>query len=260
MIDDRLFQQSDLLRMLDRAVQPGAELSPFALWVERYVFVYGVASNASNLEVFDTSNQARQGFRLKMHGTEVEWLARMQHGLAVERAIHRQRAMQQALRAARVTHTELAFGRNLSAAAQQQGVLIGLSTDLHLGRDPDAPDGSLKTFTAQSLDVENVLSRAGGGPSQLTLTARAFLSVPQDGEYWFSAFADDESCLAIDKEVILGCQRGLNEGLALMTAGMHRLDLRYADGGGGRSFNLKWLPPGAKAFTPIPAEVLIAPD
>ena len=38
-VDDRLFQQADLLRMLDRAVQPNVELSPFVFWAERYLLV-----------------------------------------------------------------------------------------------------------------------------------------------------------------------------------------------------------------------------
>ena len=259
-LDDRLFQQADLLRMLDRVVQPAAELSPFILWVERYVFVFGVASNASNLQVFDKSNEARGAFRLNVHGADIEWVTRPPNALAVEHALHRQRALQQARRAAEVTHVALNFGRELTPATGSQGILVGFSTDVDLTRDPDAPLGSLKTFATDSFDLDKVLPLVGGWDNPFTLTARAFLPISAAGEYWFSVFANSESCLAIDKEIVLGCQSGLNEGVALLTPGVHRLDLRYTARHPTRSLQLKWLPPGVKQFTSFPQETLIVPE
>jgi len=246
--------------MLDRAIRPEVPLSPFILWVERYVFVYGVASNASNLEVFEPGNQARQGFRLNLRGAEIDWITRPPDAIAIERAVHRQRALQQANRAARLTHAAINFGRELKPSSGTRGMLIGLSSDVNLGRDPDDARGSLETMTAVALDPSQLLELARRSDEAFTITARAFLSVPQDGDYWFSVFADEESCLAIDKQAVLGCQRGLNEGVAFMTAGVHRFDLRYADRGRNRLLELKWLPPGAKAFMPFPHETLILPE
>jgi lipoteichoic acid synthase len=258
-LDDRLFQQSDLLRMLDRAVQPGATLSPFVLWVERYLFGLGIASNAANLEVFFSSNQAREGFRLKLHGAEIEWLKPPPDPLPIERAIHRQRAIQQATRAGSISSTALKFGRDLQPSGTAHGMLLGFSTDVDLSRDPDDPRGSLKALTTGSLELEHVLSVAGGHDGPYTLTARAFLPIPADGAYWFSLFADDEGCLAIDKQVVLGCQRGVNQGVALLTAGVHRLDLRFVARDGSTRLDLKWLPPGEKAFVGFPQASLILP-
>lgn len=258
-IDDRLFQQADLLRMLDRATHPGTDLSSFALWVERYVFVYGVASNASNVQVFQSGDLGRRGFRLNLRGAEIDWVTRPANARAVERSIHRQRALQQAVRTARLAQAVLNFGRDLEPSGSH-GVLVGFSTDVDLSRDPDDPRGSLKTFTTDSFNLDSVLNRVGGGrDAPFTLTARAFLSIPSDGQYWFSAFADDESCLAIDRQIVLGCQHGLNEGLALLTAGVHRFDLRFVERGRTEFLHLKWLPPGAKAFTEFPQQTLILP-
>ena len=259
-VDDRLFQQADLLRMLDRAIRPDVPLSPFALWVERYVFVYGVASNAANLEVFEASNQARQGFRLNLRGAEIDWITRPPDAIAIERTVHRQRALQQANRAARLAHTSIAFGRELEPSTGNNGMLIGLSSDVNLGRDPDDAQGSLQTMTARILDPTQLLQLARRSDEAFTISARAFLPVPQDGDYWFSVFADEESCLAIDKQAVLGCQRGLNEGVAFLTAGVHRFDLRYMDRGRNRVLELKWLPPGSKTFTPLPLQALILPE
>ncbi len=258
-LDERPFQQADLLRMLDRAVQPGVELSPFVVWVDRYVCCLGVASNASNLEVFDAGNGARQTFRMRLRGAEIEWLDRPPNALAVERAVHRQRAVQQATRASQASHVSLTFGRELKPSAHQKGILLGLSTGSDPGRDPDDPRGALKIFTADSLDLEKVLPLAGEADEPFTLTARAFLTIPVDGEYWFSIFASGVSCLAIDKDIVLGCQTGLNQGTTLLAAGTHRFDLRFVVPNRKTFFKLEWLPPGGTRFTDFPQQGLILP-
>ena len=259
-VDDRLFQQADLLRLLDRAVQRNVELSPFVLWAERYLFAYGVAANASNLEVFESGNDAREGYRLKLRGAEIDWITRPPNPLAVERAIHTQRAMQQGMRAAALIPSVVNFGRDLQPADHRRGVLVGFSTDVDLSRDPDDPHPTLKMLTTDSFDPGKVLGAVGGWVEPFTLTVRAFVATPQTGEYWFSMFADDDGCLAIDKQIVLGCQRGLNQGVALLTAGVHRLDLRFVDRGGDERLQLDWMPPGAKAFTAFPQQDLILPE
>jgi lipoteichoic acid synthase len=259
-VDNRLFQQADLLRMLDRVAQLDAELSPFAVWVERYVYVLGVASNATNLEVFTADNDARQALKLNVRGTEIEWVTRPPNALAIERRLHLQRASQQAERAARTPLDVLSFGRDLKPSGSSRGVLVGFSSDVNLKRDPDDPAGSLRMFTTDSFGLDHVRSLVGTWDAPFTITARGFLQVPQDGPYWFSAFLDDEGCLAIDKQIVLGCERGLNEGLALLTAGVHRFDLRFVHRGGKEALRLNWLPPGAKEFVDFPQETLLLPE
>ena len=256
-IDDRLFQQSDLLRMLDRVADPSTPLSPFVVWPERYMFVFGVASNASNVQVFDDGDKGRHAYRLNLQGAEIDWIDRPADAFVVERSIHQQRAMQQAERQARVGEFVLDFGRDLTPIEGAQGVLAGFSTDVELSRDPDDPAGGLKQSAIDSLSVESIRRRFGSSDAPFTLTARGFLRVPRDGPYWFSMFADRAGCLAIDKAVILGCRGGLNEGLALLTAGVHRFDLRYIRQGSKGTLDLKWLPPGEKQFVPLSGGALI---
>jgi lipoteichoic acid synthase len=258
-LDDRLFQQSDLLRMLDRALQPSQALSPFVLWVNRYLAGLGFAANAANVDVFVESNQAKEPFPLKLRGAEIEWLQRPPEALSVERAIHQQRAMQQAMRVASVPSTALNFGRNLEPSNHVPGVLVGFSKDLDLSRDPDDPRGSLKIVTTDSFDQDRILPLVSGD-APYTLSARAFLPVPADGEYWFTVYGDDEICVAIDQRVVLGCQRKFNPGLALLTAGLHRFDLRFVARNSRQRFELKWLRPGEKAFEPFPQQSLVLPQ
>ena len=257
-VDDRLLQQADLLRMLDRAVQPQSPLSSHALWVERYVFVLGVASNASTLQVFEPGSHMREGFRLNLRGAAVEWLTPPPRRAEIERAIHRQRALQQAARASAVSPVRLTIGATLTAG-DRPGVLVGHSADANIARDPDDPQGGLRRFTAPALGLEDLLRLAEAPDRPFTLTIRTFLRVPAEGEYWFSVFADDESCVAIDGETVLECTAGINEGPALLTAGVHRLDLRYVNRSGSRALDVKWLPPGGRAFEAIPPDLLIVP-
>jgi Sulfatase len=259
-IDDRLFQQSDLLRMLDRALDPSQALSPFALWVNRYIAGLGFAGNAANVDVFAAGDggEARDPFPLKLRGAEIEWIRRPHEALAVERAIHQQRAIQQAVRIASIPATPLNFGRDLEPSNHVPGMLVGFSKDVDLSRDPDDPRGSLKTLTTHSFDQDHVLPLVAG-EAPYTLSARGFLPVPADGEYWFTVYGDDEICMAIDKRVVLGCQRGFNPGLALLTAGLHRVDLRFVARNSRQHFELKWLRPGEKAFEPFPQPSMIRP-
>jgi hypothetical protein len=258
-LDDRLFQQADLLRMLDKALQPGVPLSAFALWVERYVFVFGTASNAANLQVFDLTNDGREPFRLHMRGAELEWQTRPSSALPVERAVHRQRAAQQARRAASLNPIELRYGPRLTRS-NDPGVLIGLSSDDDLSRDPADARGALQTLAASTFDLEPVLKLAGGRDGPFTLTARAFIQLHQEGEYWFSVYADHASCLAVDEQTVLACQSGLNEGVAWLSAGLHRIDLRYIRRRENQELRVQWMPPGARRFSPFPQNALILPQ
>jgi hypothetical protein len=210
--------------------------------------------------VLDDSNGARHPFRLKLRGAEIEWLDRPPNALAVERAIHRQRALQQAARASRASHAPLIFGRELKPWAQRKGILLGLSAESDPSRDPDDPRAGLKIVTTDSLALDKIWPLVGEGVEPITLTARAFLTIPVAGEYWFSVFASGVSCLAIDKDIVLGCQTGLNQGTTLLTAGTHRFDLRFVAPNRKAFFKLEWLRPGETRFTDFPQGSLILPE
>jgi len=222
--------------------------------------VFGMASNASNVQVFEARDLARQAYPLNLRGAEVAWIKPPANALEVERSIHRQRASQQEARAATVREPVPTFGRNLEPSSRAPGMLIGLSKDLNLSRDPDDPRDALQTFTADTLDLDEMRKVAGVQSGPFTLSARGFLEVTRDGPYWFSVFADRASCLAIDQEVVLGCKAGLNEGQVLLTAGLHRIDVRYLQVGEEGTLQLRWLPPGSRAFVDLPRDVILQPQ
>ena len=98
-IDERFFQQSDLLRLLGRIDGEGAGLSPHPIWVERYNRKYGRLELINNLSVFDEADQGRHEYRLRAPGNRIEWLSdKPEFARRVETHIHSQRSLHQQTR------------------------------------------------------------------------------------------------------------------------------------------------------------------
>jgi hypothetical protein len=98
-VDDRFFQQSDLLRMLGTIDNEGASLSPHPIWVERYNRKYGRIELINNLSVFDEADQGRHEYRMEVPGNRIEWLDKKPvFARRVEARIHNQRSIHQQTR------------------------------------------------------------------------------------------------------------------------------------------------------------------
>ena len=98
-IDNRFFQQSDLLRKLGLINQLETRLSPQPVWVERYNRKYGRIELINSLSVFDESDQGRHEYRIKVPGNRIEWLGeKPKFARQVEMAIHTQRSLHQHVR------------------------------------------------------------------------------------------------------------------------------------------------------------------
>jgi len=99
-VDERFFQQADLLRDLDAIRDPRAELSPHPIWVERYNRIYGHIELIDSLGVFDEADGGRREYHLKVPGNQVTWLdGRPAFARAVETEIQVQRSSHQLRRA-----------------------------------------------------------------------------------------------------------------------------------------------------------------
>ena len=100
-IDERFFQQSDLLRLLGKIKQQDSPLSQQVIWVERYNRKYGRIELIDKLSVFDEADLGRHEYRLKMPGNRIEWLAQKPaFARGVEAGIHAQRSAHQNTRQA----------------------------------------------------------------------------------------------------------------------------------------------------------------
>lgn len=95
-IDDRFFQQSDLLRKLDSVSQADALLSPHPIWVERYNRKYGRLELIDNLSVFDQANEGRGEYQLTISGNHIDWMGdEPDFARNIELQIHKQRSQHQ---------------------------------------------------------------------------------------------------------------------------------------------------------------------
>jgi len=98
-VDERFFQQSDLLRMLGKIGDKTKRLSPRPVWVERYNRKYGRIELINHLGIFDEADQGRHEYRISVPGNRIEWLdAKPGSWRRVEAGIHRQRSLHQQTR------------------------------------------------------------------------------------------------------------------------------------------------------------------
>lgn len=98
-IDDRFFQQSDLLRKLGKIEKTEMPLSPHPIWVERYNRKYGRIELINNLSVFSEADQGRFEYRMVVPGNRIEWLeVKPSFARQVETGIHAQRSRHQQMR------------------------------------------------------------------------------------------------------------------------------------------------------------------
>lgn len=95
-VDNRFFQQSDLLRKLGKIDQADTSLSPHPIWVERYNRKYGRIELINKLSVFSETDQGRLEYRMIVPGNRIEWLdEKPPFARQVETTIHTQRSRHQ---------------------------------------------------------------------------------------------------------------------------------------------------------------------
>lgn len=98
-IDERFFQQSDLLRMLGEIKQADTPLSPQPIWVERYNRKFGRIKMIDSLSVFDEADHGRHEYRLRAPGNRIMWLEeKPEFARRLETHIHAQRSLHQKMR------------------------------------------------------------------------------------------------------------------------------------------------------------------
>lgn len=96
-----------------------------------------------------------------------------------------------------------------------------------------------------------------------TVIWKGKIAIPEDGSYGFALQSIDESQLLID-EVEIVTSRVANEMVhsqLTLEAGLHDIEVRYADRTNHTYIKLLWTPPGAnEAFRPVPTDLLFPPQ
>lgn len=237
-IDQRLFQQADLLRYLGRIGEPARPLTTHPVWVERYNRIYGRVESINRFRVFEQQQDGLTAYPVRVLGTRLQWLeGRPGSFRSVEAAIHAQRSAHQ-------------FVRNGDSPACARGLANGVAT---------APgQQGLSLWRIDASDINNLSVPAGNpdfvaelgqveppGGEQQTEWYLAYLDIEESGTYWFRAAEGSRLCMSLDGRLVLD-QLGSTpmQAPVELEQGRYLLDLRFAPGVASTGRGLQWIEPG----------------
>jgi 4-amino-4-deoxy-L-arabinose transferase-like glycosyltransferase len=115
----------------------------------------------------------------------------------------------------------------------------GLSAEYRTGTDSNSQPRLQVIDTDVSVALVRRRAEQLGG-SGFTATWTGYLIVPARGTYRLALYADDRASLEIDRRPIVNTERTRREAAVELSAGLHPLDIRYADEGGRQGFELVW--------------------
>jgi hypothetical protein len=242
-IDERFFQQSDLLRLVNRIARPGAELSPYPLWVERYNRMYGKVDSINRFGVFADADGGMKEFPVRISGTGMSWIdSRPQFSRQIETAVHAQRSDHQLNRSGGIAGCQPDY-QPFSASP---GLLPGLQLARVAGDSINelfGPDGArFVTQTTNAIGTESAIP----GSDTSVLWYRAYIEIEQAGLYWFRAAPDNRVCMGLNGQLILDqfVAGAGTQGSVELEAGLHEMDLRYLVTGQQTGPSLQWVTAG----------------
>lgn len=239
-IDDRYFQQSDLLRYLARVNRPGQPLSPNPIWVERYNRIYGKVDSINRFSVFDAANEGMREYPVQVLGTRLEWQGPMPEAhRSIEARIHAQRSAHQ-------------FARN--------GEGLGCANRFAKPGEPRPGERGLKWMPVREAGLGDVLDGSDWRASENAAARPAasepgaaglfwfsgYLQVARAGTYWFRAAPGNSLCLGIDQRLIIDQPAGaaIMQAPVELETGLHAVDLRYFGSAADQPPGVQWVTPG----------------
>lgn len=128
--------------------------------------------------------------------------------------------------------------------------------------DPDVPIVGTPATTSITSDLTKAIAAEGtANNSNFAYVWWGHINVPAAGTYTFATNSDDGSVVWIDNVQVVDNdgQHGPVEvqGAPIaLAAGKHPIRIAYDQGGGGCSFELRWIKPGATATAAVPASAL----
>ncbi len=247
-IDNRCFQQSDLLRLLKRVGQPDLELSPQPVWVERYNRVYGKVDSINRFSVFNSTDQGKHEMPVLMSGIEISWIGkRPSFSRKIEASAHAQRSRHQFIR----TGGKPGCAPDFSRWPLQPSVQPGLQLSVVQGGNFDVvPDREFDDKNFHVMDEIAFPSSAANGVD-LVLGFRTYLLAENAGLYWFRTAPANRACMGIDQTLVLDqlMPGPGTQGSIELEAGLHAMDLRFLVKGEPAADqppapSLQWVTPG----------------
>ena len=256
-IDERFFQQSDLLRMWARINQPDAALSPQPFWVERYNRKYGRVERIDRLSVFDQQNDGRKEYSLRVLGNHIEWLEEKPSFFrGVEARIHAQRSAHQQIRNGTVKSCKPVWTDQTITASDRHGLDLGVFNQP--GLDGVLPIESLsgdRKFLVET--VATSIFDDFTPDSALLFTG--YIDIEETGIFRFRVGAGQTACMSLDKKLVLDqhAKAAAHHEISVeLTAGLHFLDLRLSSRPLQTGPVLEWIRPGTQKWRwqSIPAD------
>lgn len=246
-IDDRFFQQSDLLRYLARINQPEQALSPHPIWVERYNRLYGKVESINRFDVFDQADQGRRAVPVRVSGARLEWPSQKpEFARAVEAQVHAQRSAHQIARNGSAGNCVLVFQSDELVASGQSGLSHAFYPGGSFESAAVMPDEEVTDRHVENLGFEPGTDRTGTGLHRY----RGFLDVERAGLYWFRTAPGNRACLGISGMLVIDQFKADDpvQGSLELESGLHEVDFWFDVAEGSVSPALQWVVPGSEKW------------
>jgi hypothetical protein len=263
-VDRRLFQQADLFKKLQTAVETEDPLSKDVLWVERYTVMWGELSNAGHVVVYSEEDLGQSAASAFVSGTNIEWTSKPPLRAAeLEQEIHTQRATHQVVREERIKGCEIPLDEFLAPAPA-----TGVAVQYFAGKDPSRSVLALAPVLSRERGVSMISPEYFPNQDDLPRGAKlrrlvAPFVVSVSGTYWLRLEASGAVCLFLDDVPVINLASdrsfGGLDGSVRLEAGVHRLELRNIPRRGSESLALWWMKPGQKTVERemVPEEVYV---
>lgn len=251
-VDDRLFQLSDLLRKLDSISDLRAPLTPYGLSVAYGGFWDVTRSDISAYFLEVLPSDLSRGYRGVVRGTKLKWDVASPNSKEVEEKIHEQRALSQSVVEQRPSCPIYFSGRRIYQS-DRPGLLVRSPGDAPPRKSRDAQFSGLKEFVQSQSGAEVA--------SPVDVEVESFLRIDRPGPYVFRIGFDGAACLSADGTVAVFSGDEADRQLAVVNIGAGLVDFRIRLVGKfakGRP-SIEWRSSSQFDWQAIPDEVLFSP-
>ncbi|NMC63462.1 MAG: sulfatase-like hydrolase/transferase [SAR324 cluster bacterium] len=272
--DDRFLSQSDLFAKLESLLNPSAELSPYAIYVDHYSRLVWQDQPKSNFALFLPKDLGQREYSGTVGGTCLSWKALPPpNAKIIEQDIHEQRAAHQENFDSKAIKCNMQVKGEVSWQEGHNGVLMRAyrGTDMSGLLDEESPRFIGKQVLKNFSQIEP--DKLGLPKEAMILEFETGVYIPEDGIYWFSIQSEQGGCLNVNDQIIIDANEDTDGGdiwgHAKMKRGPQRVLIRTHSTGTSpvrilwakkpdrqywtRSRDKQWVPvPDNYLFEPVP--------